>query len=65
MLQDPEKRTRFADSAVTKLMQFGFDGLDFQFQMPGYEKKIIDSERKTKNIRKAVQPCIYIWFILF
>ena len=38
--QDPEKRTRFADSAVTKLMHFGFDGLDFQFQMPGYEKRL-------------------------
>lgn len=56
LVEDPQKRRRFVDHAVEFLLRHGFDGLDLDWEFPGWEGEPGDKE----GMYVDSYLCIYI-----
>ena len=62
LLADPSKRTTFVNNAVEFLKTHGFDGLDLDYEYPGYDGVSTDKAGFTafvQELKEAFQP--YGW----
>ena len=64
LLADPAKRTAFVNHAVQFVSQYGFDGLDLDYEYPGYDGVSTDRAGFTalvQELRQAFTP--YGWLL--
>lgn len=59
LVSDPDKRSKFVSEAVKLVLEYGFDGLDLDWEYPGYEWNPNDKQGFTAwlvDLRKAFDP---------